>query len=436
MIVVAYGRATNQSRERFSYQRGLIWQADRRMMVGKGSLSNQTPPTPIQTEEALVKRLFLFIVGSLALLFLTACGGRPGAAADMQNAIDIAVAATVTAQANMQAAIDAAVAATATAQATSVTPASTPAATPTPTPAPLATPTPSVEYVTMTEEELAALIDEAVNEAVAASQEAANAADEAADDGDVSSDEAQTIEVYIQLSEETIAYAEELIDAYQEQYGETADEFLAVLTAMEEDLAQLADNTAAIAESLDEINSALEQGLALAEESVAQLEAAAAQANATAEQIQQQAQVWQTAVLSQLQQRDAVQGQASTAGQDILSQFQPTEVAGDSAAALRSAWTYVNMAQKALADAAISPDELNAIAQAGVNASAGLKTHGGPQLQNAAAQIDAITRQLAQGQIAQAQHSLQQLQAGLPALPPASGNPNRSITPGRGGRDK
>ncbi|NOX62076.1 MAG: hypothetical protein GXP42_09050 [Chloroflexi bacterium] len=378
-----------------------------------------------------MKRFLALNLFAFALLALSACGGRSAdIVGAVQPTIDAAVAATVTAQVAMQGAIDAAVAATVEAQNVSDAADLAPTATPAPTSTPIPAATASVEYVTLTEEELAALIDEAVSEAVTASENAADAADNATDDGDVNADEVETIEVYVHLSEETIAYAEALIDAYQEQYGDVADEFLAVLMAIEEDLAELAQNTAAIAQSLDEISRALEQGLALAEESVAQLEDAAAQTTATVEQLQQQAQAWQRAMLVQLQQRDAAQSQASAPSEDALSLFQPTEVASDPAAALRSAWAYANMAQNALADGVISPDELNAIAQAGVNASAGLKAHGGPGMQDAAAQIEQLTRQLADGQFDQALRSLQQLQAGLPSLPAGSG------APGRGKRGK
>jgi len=388
-----------------------------------------------------MNRTIAFGLILMCLFSLTACGGQRApidARVDVQATVDAAIAAAIAATATasaatataMQATIDAAVAATAQAASPSaVTP--EPAATPIPAATPTAVVIYTEQYVTMTEEELAALIDDAVDEAVAASQQAAAATDTATDDGDVSSAEAQEVQVYVQLSEESIAQAQAIIDAYQGQYSETADEYLAVLTAMEQDLAQLAENTAAIDDSLQAINATLEQGLALAEESVAQLEAAAASVNAAADEIHQQAQVWQETVVAELPQRGQAQEQASAAVTDILANFQPTEIAGSQAEALRGAWDYANAVQTALGDGVISSNELNAIAQAGVNASAGLKVRGGPQMQSTADRIDQLTRQLAEGQLDQAGSSLQQLQAGLPALPSGPSAPAApSVSPG------
>ena len=85
----------------------------------------------------------------------------------------------------------------------------------------------------MTEEELAALIDAAVAEAVAASEETATATTAATADDTLTQEEIETIEIYLSGADEAIAYAEELIEAYYGLYGELALETIELLIAIE-----------------------------------------------------------------------------------------------------------------------------------------------------------------------------------------------------------
>lgn len=340
--------------------------------------------------EALVTLIAMLSVG------LAACGTPQVSTPDTQATIEAAVAATSTAQANLQATIDAAVQATATAQAA------------------LVTPTPSVEYVTLTEEELAALIDQAVADAAAATAASSTATTQATADDTVTQEEVTTIEVQVTGAEEAIAYAEELLNAYYGLYGDLATETLYLLQEIEEDLALMAESTAALAAALVDVNNTLAEGVALADETINELEAAAQAAGAKAAEVQAQKEAWK----GQLQQE--WEHRASQA-----LNVQPNAIADDRAAALQSAFDYLDNVQAALTDEKISPDELAQIAQLGANAAAGLNAHGGPQLQQFSGSINQITEQLARGQVTHAREGLGTLQSGLGSRPSLPSRPSR-----------
>ncbi|RLC86002.1 MAG: hypothetical protein DRI79_10625 [Chloroflexi bacterium] len=329
--------------------------------------------------------ILTFVVAALVVATI-ACGGTatPTATPDTQATIDAAIVATGTAQAGTQATIDAAVEATAAAP----------------------SPTPVAEYVTMTEEELAALIDQAVADATAAMQECTTATMDATADDTLTQEEVNTVEVYVTSSEDAIAYAEELISAYYDLYGELATETLALLQATEEDLAALADEAAAINAALQEISTTLDQGLALAEETISQLEATAQAASDKAEEIQARSQEWIQNLQAELEER------ATTA-----LAVKPTVVATDRRGAILSAFDYVDAVRDSLADDKITSTELANIAQLGANAGASLNAHGGPQLQHLSGSINQITAQIARGQMPQAKANVGTLEASLGARP-------------------
>jgi len=333
-------------------------------------------------------------------LLLAACGSHTLATPDTQSTIDAAVAGTATAQVSIQATIDAAVLATATAQATIAIP--TPPA------------TPSAEYITLTEEELAALIDQAVADAAAATEASSTATTQATADNVVTQEEVVVIEVQVTSAEEAIAYAEELLAAYYGLYGELATETLYLLQEIEDDLALMAESTAALAAALVDINNTLEQGVAMAEETINQLEATAQEVAGKAEEVQRAKATWQTALQEELAQRAT----------QALS-IPPNAVAEDRISALQSAFDYLDTVQAALTDEKISPDELTQIAQLGANASASLDQHGGPQLQQFSGNINQITEQLARGQVTHAREGLGALQSGLGNRPSLPSRPSR-----------
>jgi DNA repair exonuclease SbcCD ATPase subunit len=256
-----------------------------------------------------------------------------------------------------------------------------------------------VDTSTMSEEELAAAIEAAVAEAMVATQAATAATTTATGDGAVSGDETVTVEVSVAGAEEAIALAEALIAAYDETYGAYASETLATLDEIEGDLE-------AIAESTETIAGILEEGSEAASAAVAELQAAAAAASANAAQAQAQAQNWQATLQAELESRAA----------NALA-TQPSQVAGDRQAAIQSALGYVETVRTGLADGAISQGELSQIAQAGANASAGIKAQGGPQLQPVAGSIENLTAQIARGELPQAKGNLDALDASLPRRP-------------------
>ncbi|MBN1149359.1 MAG: hypothetical protein JXA78_19010 [Anaerolineales bacterium] len=349
------------------------------------------------------KKITPTLLLSLLVLLALACGGTAPSAApqsaptdtpDVQATIDAALAATSAAQANVQATVDAAVVATS-------------AAAP---PAPTAVPT--LASAEMSEEELEALINQAVNDAVAATQQASTTTTQAAADDSLTYDEAQTVEVYVAGAEQAIAYAEELIDLYDSLYGELATETVELLLAVEDDLENMATAMYAVAEVLAEVEDDLAQGVAMTAEALMQLENAAQQASANLEQAQTRAQDWAQGAQSGREQRA-----------NAIASIQPDNAPTDRLSALQSAFTFVDEVRAALADNKLSRDELDRIGQLGANASAGLNKHGGQQLKGLSGKVNEITQQLARGQLPQARNGLGNFEASLGQRPASMPQP-------------
>jgi ElaB/YqjD/DUF883 family membrane-anchored ribosome-binding protein len=337
-----------------------------------------------------MRKPILVCTSVLVVIATLACGtstpvATPVATPDTQGTVDAAVAATGTAQAGMQATIAAAVQATQ-------------AAVPSPTPAP--------EYVAMPEEELAAEVDGAVDEAATAADDCSAAAAEAAADGTITAEEAAELEAYAAEAELAIAYAEDLIDAYYALYGDLATETLALLVQVEQDLAVMSDEVADLNAVLVEIDQALEEGLTLAEETIEQLETAAQAAGDKAAEIRAQNEAWITGLQAEMENRAAA----------VLA-VEPDQIAGDRQEAVQMAFQYVDGVRDGLADGKITKPEMATIAQLGANASAGLQAHGGPQLQQLPGSINTITEQLARGQVPQAKAGLGGLESALGTRP-------------------
>lgn len=318
------------------------------------------------------------------LAAMLACG-TVTTSPDIQATVDAAVAATATAQIAMQATIDAAVAATYAA-------------------APSATPIEIDEEPS--EEELAALIDEAVAGASTAAEEASAATAEAASDDTITQAEVDEMEAAVSQAEEAITYAEELISLYDDLYGELAAETLDLLIAIEEDLELMADDIAAINDLLLEAGIALEQGIEMTEEVLAELDTAAQAVSTKASEIRGQNQA-----LAQTLQTEIANRVAS-----ILA-IQPTAIASSRQEAIQSALEYAGGVRQSLEDRRVSQSELADIAQLGANAVASLNAQGGPQLQQLAGNIGDLTTQIARGQVPQASAALGNLEAALNALP-------------------
>ena len=349
----------------------------------------------------------------LALIILIAAGGctsGPGRATptptpDLQATVDAAILATATAEANEAAHVATAVAATQTATASSDAEATaTPGASGPVTPTPEEIPTET--YVTMTEEELAALIEDAVNEAFVATESAATVTETATADDTITQEEIDSVEAVIADADEAIALAEELLLVYAGIYGELATETLVLIDDMEALLAATTEMVIVMTDILVEVDTALEQGMEVSDELLADLEAAAIATGTSAISLQQQAAAWPTTVEAELTQR----ANAALA-------IQATQIADSRLEAIISAYDYIEITREALSDGRLSQDELNTIAQVGANAIAGIQAKGGAQMQDIPDKLNAITAGVARGQIPQVSGQLQSLEGALPSRP-------------------
>ena len=275
------------------------------------------------------------------------------------------------------------------------------------------TPGPTVEYVELTEEELAALIDEAVAEAIAATEQTTSVVTTTTEDSAVTTEEVAYVYDYYYYADYYVEYAEDLMAEYYNLYSDLATDMITEMAAIEAELAQLNDTLSSIDSSLQEISTTLEQGLAVAEETITQLQTTAQQAQTNAQELQTQAQD----MLSVLQAEQ--QGRV-----DQLSQIQPNNIPTDKIAALQSAFEFVDFAKNAMGDDKLSRDELTQLTQLGKNAQAGFTQFGGaggsgpgggagPDLSQFSGKFDEITTQFARGQMPQARGNINQFESSL-----------------------
>jgi F0F1-type ATP synthase membrane subunit b/b' len=264
---------------------------------------------------------------------------------------------------------------------------------------PTPTPGPQVDYTTMTEEQLSALIDQSVNQALAASSQSNTATTQATSDGTITSDEVYATVAYVYDAQAEIEYAEQLMTYYLDLYGDYASAALDTMQATESDLNS-------IAQSLDEIAGIMEQGAEAATAALDQLNQAATQLQTKASDAQTKAQGWADQVTSSIKDR---KNQALS--------LAPTDIAGSRNDAIKQVYSYLDSVKQALGDSKISPSELTQISQLGANAKASLHAQGGPQLQNLAGGIDGLTTQLAGGEWPQARNGLDGFEHSLPARP-------------------
>jgi hypothetical protein len=362
---------------------------------------------PTYPEEHKMKLLRTILSTFVLTGMILACGAQAPATASA-DVVGTAIAGTQQAQALAQATVDST------------------ALTPTPSklvasPVPPVTPTAgvTVEYVNLTEEELAALIDQAVAEAVAATEQATTAVTTTTTDNAVTTEEVIYVYDYYYYADYYVEYAEELMAEYYDLYGDLATNMIVELNAIETEVAQLNDTLTSIDSSLQEINSSLQQGLAVAEESIAQLEAAAQQAQTKAQQLQTQAQD----MISVLQAEQ--QGRV-----DQLAQIQANNIPTDKITALKSAFEFVDFANTAMSDNKLSRDELTNMTQLGRNAQAGFQQFGGTggggglgagradvDLTQFTGKFDEITTQFARGQMPQARGNVSQFEGSLGQRP-------------------
>lgn len=299
----------------------------------------------------------------------------------VEDQVQTAVAATATVQAEIDIAIDAAVQATVVAMP------------PTPTPAP------AIEYYELSEEELAALIDASVAEALIATETSSTVTAQATSDGVMTEEEIyQTVE-YIYDAEAAIHYTEELLAAYYDLYGEYAEDVLNILTAIEEDL-----DTLVVA--LEEVDELLQQGAEFASAAIDELNQAASVMTENIAEAHADRQDWLAEVQAGIAERE-----------NLLTNLVPTEVANNRIDTIRQVYTYLDSVKAAFGDRKINQNELLEIAQIGANAEASVLRNGGPQLSGIDGLIDGFTRQLARGEWPQARRELGGFEASLPARP-------------------
>ena len=360
-----------------------------------------------------MKPRFILICG-LWLIVLFALVGCSNAkpTVDAQATINAAVQATTVAQANAQATVDFMVKQTVAAQPTqppTATPAvvkttaATTGATPTKVPA---TVTPSVTYVTMTEEELAALIDQAVKEATAATTTASTTTTTYAADGTLTTQEVEAMILAASAAQTEIAQAESAVQAYYDLYGAMAAETLATLQAIEQDLNSMATSMNSMAQSLAQISNTLAQGLTLATNQITQLQTYATQASQAAAAAQNKSKNW----------TPTVQKELNTRATNALN-TKPTNVPTDLKSTLTSVNSYIDTVKSALGDSKINKTELQAISLAGANATAGLSKFGGTEGQALTNSINNMTKQIARGETPKAKSSLSGLESSARSMP-------------------
>ena len=355
--------------------------------------------------KSIVRPLILSIIIA-SLLAACSMGAAPTSESASQDAINTAVAGTQQASALAQATVNA--------NALTAMPA-------TPTPGP------TVEYVTMTEEELAALIDQAVAEAVAATEQTTTNVYYVTEDDAVTTEEVVYVYDYYYYADYYVEYAEDLIEEYYALYSDLAYEMIAELNSIEAELSQMNETLSSIDQSLQEISSTLEQGLALAEDSIAQLESAAQTAQVNAQELKSNAQDMMSTL--QLDQQNRL---------NQISQMQPNNVPTDKLSALQSAFSFVDFANSALSDNMLTRDELLNLTQLGKNAQAGFQQFGGadavgPDLTQFSGKFDEIGQQFARGQIPQGKGNLNQFEVSLGNRPNLGNGGGPNLPSGGGG---
>lgn len=334
----------------------------------------------------MFKKLFTFTVllGTIFVL-LTACSiqNSPNTEpmVDIEATANAMVEATLAAEAEKQADIEAAVQATVTAAEAQAEPVMV-----------------DEDFVKLTEEELANLIDEAVTAAIEASEEAAAQTTNATADYTVTEQEVVYVSYAVLYADETLAAAEELMDYYYSLYGDYADDAVNALYEIESELESIGNN-------LQEMEDILDQGLDTINSTVDQLNQAAADLNDRADQAQQQAQTWLTDFSAAQQTRvDTLLNMPANI--DAQNRSEMVDMVNGFADEIRGA----------LNDDILSFEEKLNIAQSGANANAALEKFGGDQLQGWSDSINNLTRQAARGETIGVQANLKNFSVGLPEL--------------------
>jgi chromosome segregation ATPase len=308
------------------------------------------------------------------LAVLTACTSNTGV--DVEATANAIVAATMTAESVRADEIDSAVQATMTAM-------------------PQETP---VAVYELTEEELAALIDQAVAEAIAASEEAAAQTVSATSDATVTEQEAADITYVVVTAEDALAYADELVAYYYSLYEEHIDEAITALNEIESELEAINTN-------LQDIEDILNQGLEAVNNTIDELNQAASDLSERAGQAQAQAQSWLTDFSA-----------AQQAREEALLEMKSNVEASDRSEMVDLVNGFADEIRNALNDGTLAYQEKVAIAQSGANARAALEKFGGLQLQDWNRNIESLIGNVARGDLTTLRDGFASFSANLPGL--------------------
>jgi hypothetical protein len=356
---------------------------------------------------------FRILLASFTVICAMLACSTGGAPASGQDAINTAVAGTQQAQALGQATVNA--------NALTYMP-STP------------TPGPTVDYVNMSEEDLAALIDQAVAEAVTATEATTTAVTSTTSDNAVTTDEVTYVYDYYDNAEYYVQSAEDMMAEYYNLYSDLASQMIVEMNSIEGELNQMNTTLSSIDTSLQEISSTLEQGLALAQGTIDQLNSAAQQAQTHAQAVQAQAQDMMSVLQTDQQGR-----------LDQISKVQPNNIPTDRLSALQSGFAFIDAGKGAMGDNKLSRDELMNLAQLGANAQAGFSKFGGRGASNGPGagldlsqfsnKFSEIMGQFARGQMPQARGNMDGFERSLGSRPsgPGGGPPGGGPGPGGGG---
>lgn len=307
---------------------------------------------------------------------------------DVDATVKAAVDATEAAKSSMQTAIEVSVAQTTTALPPAILP-------PTPTP---------VDGMTLSEEELAALIDQSVNEAITAYELAATTTSSATSDGTLTQEEIDAAAFAYAYADDEIEAAMALAATYLDLYYDLASETVVTLEAVEQDLSAMAEVALTTTDLLVEMGQSLAAGQEIRAEAITQLQDQAQTAAGQAQEIKDAAGTWNTGFKEDLESRT-----------DKFSNIQPDQVAGDRRGSLQLATDYFNEVRSILQGGGrITTEQMTRIAQLGSNASNSLRGVGGPEMQNISERIDGMTRQISRGELPQARSGLGELERSIP----------------------
>ncbi len=264
---------------------------------------------------------------------------------------------------------------------------------------PTPTPMPPVDASTLTEEELAAMIETAVANAYLYADQSSSTTTSATADGTITEEEYYSTYYNYYVTEAYIEYAESLINSYVEYYGEYADAAIDSLNAIEQDLN-------AISESVAEMTSILQQGQSTAQAAIDTINATAAAVKEKAAQIKDLPGQWKDQVDQGINDRE-----------NKFMNMAPTDIASDRDGALLQVFDYLDSFKAALGDGKINPTEMFDIAQRAANARASVDKSGGPALKNLLSRLDTLTRNASRGEWSRAGSGLSDFERALPDRP-------------------